>query len=208
MPKIAWTSRATPRMESRSARLEVTSSSSTSWTSGRRAASGSPGRHPLPSTMMPSPSDEMSSSRSDRIMPSEVSPRSLERAMRRPSSNAVPGSATATVSPAAKFQAPQTIDRGEASPTSTWHNCRRSAFGCLPASSTCPATISSPTPSCAGSPRRSTPSTLSPANESRSMSSSSGGSSARWSDSHCSGTFIARPRGTAPGSGRRCRRSS
>ena len=41
------------------------------------------GRHPSPSTMIPSPSDEMSSSRSDRIMPSEVSPRSLERAMRR-----------------------------------------------------------------------------------------------------------------------------
>ena len=32
--------------------------------------------------------------------------------MRRPSSSTVPGSATATVSPAAKFQAPQTIGRG------------------------------------------------------------------------------------------------
>ena len=79
MPKIACTSRATPRIESRSARFEVTSSSSTSWASGTRAASGSPGFQPSPSTMIPSPSEEMSSSRSDRIMPSEVSPRSFER---------------------------------------------------------------------------------------------------------------------------------
>ena len=57
-------------------------------------------------------------------------------------------------------------------------------------------------------PRRSTPSTLSPASESRAVSSSRGGSSARWSASHCSGTFIARPPGTARGSARRCRRSS
>ena len=61
-----------------------------------------------------------------------------------------PGSATATVSPAPKFQAPHTIWRGSASPTSTWQSCRRSAFGCLPASSTSPATISSSTPSCVG----------------------------------------------------------
>ncbi len=109
MPKIACTSRATPRIESRSARFEVTSSSSTSCASGMRDASGSPGFQPSPSTMIPSPSGEMSSSRSDRIMPSEVSPRSFERAMRRPSSSTVPGSATATVSPASKFQAPHTI---------------------------------------------------------------------------------------------------
>ena len=37
MPKIACTSRATPRIESRSARFEVTSSSITSWKSGTRA---------------------------------------------------------------------------------------------------------------------------------------------------------------------------
>ena len=178
MPKMACTSRATPRIESRSARFDVTSRSSTSCASGTRAASGSPGRQPSPSTMIPSPSGEMSSSRSDRIMPSEVSPRSFEREMRRPSSSAVPGSATATVSPAPKFQAPHTICRGAPSPTSTCVSCRRSAFGCLPASSTSPATISSSTPSTAGRPRRSTPSTLSPASERRATSSSSGGSSA------------------------------
>ena len=52
-------------------------------------------------------------------MPSEVSPRSFERPILRPSSSAVPGSATATVSPAPKFQAPHTIWRGAPSPTST-----------------------------------------------------------------------------------------
>ncbi len=64
-------------------------------------------------------------------MPSEVSPRSFERWMRRPSSSTVPGSATATVSPAPKFQAPHTIWRGAPSPTSTRVSCRRSAFGVL-----------------------------------------------------------------------------
>ena len=54
--------------------------------------------------------------------------------MRRPSSSTVPGSATATVSPAPKFQAPHTIWRGSPSPTSTRVSCSRSAFGCLPAS--------------------------------------------------------------------------
>jgi phenylalanyl-tRNA synthetase beta chain len=49
-----------------------------------------------------------------------------------------PGSATATVAPAPKFQAPQTIWRGSASPTSTRQSCNRSAFGCLPASTTLP----------------------------------------------------------------------
>ncbi len=64
-------------------------------------------------------------------MPSEVSPRSFERAILRPSSSTVPGSATATVSPAPKFHAPHTIWRGSRSPTSTRVSCRRSAFGML-----------------------------------------------------------------------------
>jgi len=49
----------------------------------------------------------------------------------------------ATVAPAPKFQAPQTIWRGSASPTSTRQSWSRSAFGCLPASRTRP-TLKSP----------------------------------------------------------------
>ena len=49
-----------------------------------------------------------------------------------------PGSATATVAPAPKFQAPQTICRGSPSPTSTRQSWSRSAFGCFSASSTLP----------------------------------------------------------------------
>src|SRR5438093_13487304 len=37
-------------------------------------------------------------------------------------------------SPAPKFHAPQTIERGSLSPTSTFVSCSRSAFGCFSAS--------------------------------------------------------------------------
>ncbi len=42
-----------------------------------------------------------------------------------------PGSATATVAPAPKFQAPHTIWYGSLSPTSTTQSWSRSAFGCF-----------------------------------------------------------------------------
>ena len=187
-PKSACTSRATPRIESRSARFEVTSSSITSWKQrharGQRLARlPAVAEHHDPVVLAP---------RCRARAPTGSCRRRSRRAASsarcvRPSSSTVPGSATATVSPAPKFQAPHTIWRGSRSPTSTRVSCRRSAFGCLPASTTSPATISSSTPSTAGRPRRSTPSTLSPASESRAVSSSSGGSSARWSASHCSG---------------------
>ena len=83
MPKSACTSRATPRIESRSARFEVTSSSITSCASGtprgeRLARLPAVAEHHDARRARP----RCSSSRSDRIMPSEVSPRSLERVMR------------------------------------------------------------------------------------------------------------------------------
>ncbi len=80
-----------------------------------------------------------SSSRSERIIPSETLAPELRllEAFVRPAGTA-PGSATATVAPAPKFHAPQTIWRGSASPTSTRQSWSRSAFGCLPASSTRP----------------------------------------------------------------------
>ena len=61
---------------------------------------------------MPPCSSEISSSRSERIIPSESEPRSLARSSVRPSGIRRPGDATATVSPAPKFQAPHTIWRG------------------------------------------------------------------------------------------------
>ena len=59
----------------------------------------------------------------------------------------------ATVAPAPKFQAPQTIWRGSLSPTSTLQSWRRSAFGCFPASSTRPTRKRPRLPSTSGTPR-------------------------------------------------------
>ncbi len=114
--KTAATSRATPRTDSRSERFARISKSSTTSDSATRAASGSPGAKPAPSFMMPSCSSEISSSRSERIIPSDSDPRSFARSSFRPSGMRSPGSATATVSPAPKFQAPQTIWRGSGPP--------------------------------------------------------------------------------------------
>ena len=105
--------------------------------------------------MIPAWSAPSSSSRSERIIPSETSPRSFARSsgFSAPGRTA-PGSATATVAPAPKFQAPQTICRGSPSPTSTWQSWSRSAFGCLPASSTRPTRKRPRLPSSSGTPRR------------------------------------------------------
>ena len=92
---------------------------------------------------MPLWSEPSSSSLSERIIPSETSPRSFACSSFMPSGRTAPGRATATVAPAPKFQAPQTIWRGSPSPTSTRQSWRRSAFGCLPASTTRP-TLKSP----------------------------------------------------------------
>src|SRR5213592_1308920 len=58
---------------------------------------------------MPLWSTPSSSSRSDRIIPFETSPRSFACSSFCPSGRTAPGSATATVAPAPKFQALQTV---------------------------------------------------------------------------------------------------
>ena len=72
----------------------------------------------------------------------------------RPFGSRAPGSATPTVAPTPKFQAPQTIERGSPSPTSTFVICRRSAFGCFSASSTRPILNRPRLPSSSATPRR------------------------------------------------------
>ena len=130
------------------------SSSSTSSVSGRTSTSGVPGSIPFSSTMIPAWSVPRSTSSSARIMPSLISPRTLRRSSCRPFGNTAPGSATATVAPAAKFQAPQTICRASPSPTSTWQSWRRSAFGCFSASSTRPTRKSARFPFRSATPTR------------------------------------------------------
>ena len=85
-----------------------------------------------------------------------------------------PGVTTATVAPAPKFHAPQTIERGSPSPTSTFVSWSLSAFGCLPASSTLPTTKCPKLPSASATPRRTMRSTSQLVKTSRRASSSTG----------------------------------
>ena len=124
--------------------------------------------------MIPEWSVPRSISSSARIIPSESSPRTFRCSSWRPPGSVAPGSATATVAPAPKFQAPQTICRGSPSPTSTRQSCSRSAFGCFSASSTLPTRKSPRLPSSSDTPRRSMPSISAVEIESRVASSSSG----------------------------------
>ena len=131
------------------------------------------------SRMIPSCSSDSCSSRSDSIIPSDTSPRSFawRSGSGEPGSTA-PGSATTTVSPVTKFEAPQTIWRGSPSPTSTWHSRRRSAFGCLPNSTTRPILKLPWFAPWSGAPRVMMRSTSSPDSTRRSASSGSGRSNA------------------------------
>src|SRR3954463_3198077 len=158
--------------------------------SGSTSASGAPAPSSSGSSMMPPWSWPSSSSRSDRIIPSDTSPRSLRRSIvNSPPGMTPPGSTTATVAPAPKFQAPQTIDRGWPRPTSTRVSCSLSAFGCLSASSTLPTTkcsrLSPP-----GAPRRTTRSTSQLVKTRRRASSSTGRSKSTYSRSQLTATFI------------------
>ena len=90
--------------------------------------------------MIPPWSVPSSSSRSDRIIPSDTSPRSFRFSILKSPGITAPGVTTATVAPAPKFHAPQTIERGSPSPTSTFVSWSLSAFGCFSASSTLPTT--------------------------------------------------------------------
>ena len=109
--------------------------------------------------MIPSWSSPIPSSSSARIMPLDLTPRSFASPSSVPSGMIAPGSATATVWPAATFGAPHTIVWGAALPTSTRQTLSRSASGCLSDSSTLPTTNSEGSPT----PTRCRRSTLSPA---------------------------------------------
>ena len=124
--------------------------------------------------MIPEWSVPSSISSSARIIPFESSPRTLRWSSFSPPGRTAPGSATATVAPAPKFQAPQTIWRGSPSPTSTRHSWSRSAFGCLSAATTLPMRKRPRFPSSSDTPRRSMPSISAVETESRVASSSSG----------------------------------
>ena len=124
--------------------------------------------------MIPLWSWPSSSSRSERIIPSESSPRSFRDSIFRPPGITAPGTATATVAPVPKFQAPQTIERGSPSPTSTAQSWSLSAFGCLAASSTLPTTKWPRLPPSSATPRCEMRSTSHVETASRSASSWSG----------------------------------
>ncbi len=116
---------------------------------------------------MPSWSSPTSSSSAARIIPSEATPRSFALRSFSPPGIRAPGSATATVWPAATLGAPQTIVRSP-SPTSTVQTRSRSASGCCSALSTLPTTKFSGL----GGPATLTRSTSVPVITSRSASSS------------------------------------
>ncbi len=122
-----------------STRFGFRSSSSTASETASTSAKGVPGAASLSRTMIPSCSSESSSSRSERIIPFDSTPRSFAFFSFVPSGITAPGSATATVCPAATFGAPQTIVRVP-SPSSTSQTLSRSASGCLPAETTWPTT--------------------------------------------------------------------
>src|SRR6187455_915756 len=188
--KRAATSRAIPYTDRQSGRLRVISISRTSSPSGSTSANGVPGSTGSERTRMPLWSDPSSSSRSERIIPSETSPRSLACSRRLPSGSTAPGSATATVAPAPKFQAPHTIWRGSPSPTSTRQSWSRSAFGCFSASSTRPTRKSPRLPSVSATPRRVIRSTSQVEMTSCPATSGSGTSKSTYSRSQETGTFM------------------
>jgi hypothetical protein len=115
---------------------------------GRWSASTAPGGRSESSTMMPAWSSPMPTSSSARIIPLDRTPRSFASPSFVPSGMTAPGSATATVWPAATLGAPQTIVRDSPLPSSTTQTVSRSASGCFSASSTRPTTnaAGSPTP--------------------------------------------------------------
>ena len=133
--------------------------------------------------MIPSASSPISSSAAERIIPEEVTPRSLASPSSTPPGIVAPGSATATVWPASTFGAPQTIVRGSESPVSTVQTLSRSAFGCGSRVSTLP--ITKPLP--LGGPIDPTRSTSVPVIASRTASSSAPIPGSQCSRSHGTG---------------------
>ena len=120
-------------------------------------------------------------------MPSDSRPRSFAFFSTTPPGSVAPGNTTATVAPASKLRAPQTIWRGWPSPTSTKHSDSRSAFGCCSRDTTLPTRYSSLP---AGTPRPCSASSFVPVIDSSSPSSGTGMSNDTYSRSHETGTLI------------------
>ncbi len=195
-PVAACSSRATPYTPRQSGRLGVISSSITSVEMGSTSSSGVPGASSASSvrpsrTRIPSLPEPSSSSVSEQIMPSEATPLSLRFSIFIPPGMTAPGSATATVWPAATLGAPHTMLAGSSPPTSTVHALSLSASGCFSALSTRPTT----NPSVDATPWWWIASTFVPLIVSRSSIARTSRSGSQYSRSQGSGTLIR----TAPG---------
>ena len=157
------------------------------------------------STRIPVWSSPSPSSRAEQIIPSDTWPYVRRAVISTPSESTAPGNATTTRSPSVKLCAPQTMPRGSASPTSTWHHRMVLPLECVSASnaSTRP-TTSGPLTS---SPARSTVSTSRPTRIRRAATSRplSPGARSTYSRSQDMGTRIRWPSRMRPRNARRPR---
>ena len=138
----AATSRASPTIESRSGRFIVGRGVQHVVDERQDVGNGVPGSSPSGRSMIPEWSVPEGRSRprrgSSRVRPPHGA--AAPRAGRGSPAEPRPGRPTATVAPAPKFHAPQTICCGSGLPTSTWQSWSRSALGCGSAASTRPTT--------------------------------------------------------------------
>src|SRR3954452_20134945 len=143
--------------------------------------------------MIPWLSLPSSTSVSERIIPSDSTPRSFARPRRVPSGSTAPGSATSTVSPGATFRAPHTIVRMSEPASCTLQTRRRSASGCCSALITLPIRKKPALPSPDGTPTRTIRSSSVPLSERRSPISSAESPGSQYAFSHVTGTFTSGP---------------
>jgi len=129
-PVTAATSRAMPAIDRQSARFGVIFSVISVSSSARASRSGVPGASDASSASRPEASSSMPSSRPEHSMPCDSTPRIAARRMTSPPGSVAPSRAQGASMPAAALGAPQTTVSAAASPTSTVHTRRRSAFGC------------------------------------------------------------------------------
>ena len=137
--------------------------------------------------MIPWLSEPSWTSVSDRIIPSDSTPRSFALPRRVPSGSTAPGSATITAWPAATLGAPHTIVRSSDPLSRTVHTLRRSASGCCDTSSTSPMRKRLPLPSTRGIPTLVTRSTSVPLSASVVASWSASCPGSQYSFSHVTG---------------------
>ncbi len=137
--------------------------------------------------MIPSLSVPSWTSVSDRIMPSDSTPRSFALPRRVPSGSTAPGNATITAWPAATLGAPHTIVRSSDPLRRTLQTLSLSASGCCATSSTSPIRNRPPLPSPRGTPTLVTRSTSVPLSASVVASASALCPGSQYSFSHESG---------------------